>query len=163
MSATQPVGQPTAELMAFAAIGWAFREAVRAPARAIVLATILGALAGATSPAVEIAAADSPGPARLRAHAIGRAAATTPLQAAFLTGLAAGESPSLATPVVAAALAAGESVDAAGATVLDAVIAGTEIAVRVERALGAAHRERAAGTPAERADVSALRLRRHAC
>jgi 2-methylcitrate dehydratase PrpD len=107
-----------------------------------VLATVLRALAGAQSGAAQIAASDAPGPARLRARAVGRAAATTPLYAAFLTGIAAGDDATLATPVVAAALAAGESVDAAGATVLDAVVAGTEIAVRVERALGAAHRER---------------------
>jgi 2-methylcitrate dehydratase PrpD len=67
---------------------------------------------------------------------------TTPLRAAFLTGLAAGEAATLATPAVCAALALGESLDAPGATVLDAIVAGTEIAVRVERALGAGHRER---------------------
>jgi 2-methylcitrate dehydratase PrpD len=142
VSAANPVVQPTAELMAFAGNGWAFREPVRAPARELVLATVLRALAGAQSGAAQIAASDAPGPARLRARAVGRAAATTPLYAAFLTGIAAGDDATLATPVVAAALAAGESVDAAGATVLDAVVAGTEIAVRVERALGAAHRER---------------------
>jgi 2-methylcitrate dehydratase PrpD len=59
-----------------------------------------------------------------------------------LTGLAAGEDGTVATSVVAAALAIGESADAPGATVLDAIVAGTEVAVRVERALGAGHRER---------------------
>ncbi len=142
MSAAGPAVQPTAELMAFAGNGWAFREPVRAPARELVLATVLRALSNAQSAAVTIAAADAPAPARMRAHAIGRNAATTPLYAAFLTGIAAGDDATIATPVVAAALAAGESVDAAGATVLDAVVAGTEIAVRVERALGVAHIER---------------------
>ena len=142
MSAAEPAVQPTAELMAFAGNGWAFREAVRTPARDLVLATVLRALSNAQSPAVMIAAADAPPPARMRAHAIGRSAATTPLYAAFLTGIAAGDDATLATPVVAAALAVGESVDAAGATVLDAIVAGTEIAVRVERALGVAHIER---------------------
>jgi 2-methylcitrate dehydratase PrpD len=142
MSGAEAAVQPTAELMAFAGNSWAFREPVRAPARELVLATVLRALSNAQSPAVTIAAADAPGPARMRARAIGRASATTPLYAAFLTGIAAGDDATLATPVVAAALAAGESVDAAGATVLDAIVAGTEIAVRVERALGSAHRER---------------------
>ncbi len=142
MSATPAAHQPTAELIAFAATGWAFREPVRAPARRIVLATLLRAMANARSAAVEIAAAGAPGPARMRARAIGRPDVTTPLRAAFLTGLAAAEDGVLATPVVAAAFAAGESVDAAGATVLDAIVAGTEIAVRVERALGPGHRER---------------------
>ncbi len=142
MSAAGPAVAPTAELMAFAGNGWAFREPVRAPARELVLATVLRALSNARSAAVTIAAADAPAPARMRAHAIGRSAATTPLYAAFLTGIAAGDDATIATPVVAAALAAGESVDAAGATVLDAVVAGTEIAVRVERALGVAHAER---------------------
>lgn len=142
MSATERGAQPTAELIAFAANGWAFREPVRAPAREIVLATLLRATANATSAAVEIAAAGSPAPARMRARAIGRPAFTTPLQAAFLTALAAGDDPSLATPAVAAAFALGESTDAPGATVLDAIVAGTEIAVRVEAALGAAHRAR---------------------
>ena len=142
MSAASATRQPTAELIAFAATGWAFREAVRAPARRIVLATLSRALANARSAAVEIAAAGAPGPARMRARAIGRPDVTTPLQAAFLTGLAAAEDGVLATPVVAAALAIGESVDAPGATVLDAIVAGTEVAVRVERALGPGHRER---------------------
>jgi 2-methylcitrate dehydratase PrpD len=142
VSAAESTVHPTAELIAFAANGWAFREPVRAPAREIVLATLLRAMANARSAAVEIAAAEAVAPARLRAHAIGRPAVTTPLHAAFLTGLAAGEDAVLATPVVAAAFALGESVDAPGATVLDAIVAGTEIAVRVERALGAAHRER---------------------
>jgi 2-methylcitrate dehydratase PrpD len=142
VSAAESTVHPTAELIAFAANGWAFREAVRAPAREIVLATLLRAMANARSAAVEIAAAEVVSPARLRAHAIGRPAVTTPLHAAFLTGLAAGEDAVLATPVVAAAFALGESVDAPGATVLDAIVAGTEIAVRVEGALGAAHRER---------------------
>jgi 2-methylcitrate dehydratase PrpD len=75
----------------------------------------------------------------MRARAIGRPDVTTPLRAAFLSALAAGDDPSLAAPIVCAAFAAGESVDAAGATVLDAVIAGLEIAVRVERALGPGH------------------------
>jgi 2-methylcitrate dehydratase PrpD len=141
MSAEATV-QPTAELIAFAGNGWAFRDPVRAPARELVLATVLRAIGNAQSPAVTIAAADAPGPARMRARAVGRAAATTPLYAAFLTGIAAGDDATLATPVVAAALAVGESVDAAGATVLDAIVAGTEIAVRVERALGTAHSER---------------------
>ncbi len=142
MSASQPAMHPTAGLMAFAGNGWAFREPVRAPARELVLATVLRALSNVQSAAVMMAAADAPAPARMRAHAVGRSAATTPLYAAFLTGIAAGDDATLATPVVAAALAVGESVDAAGATVLDAIVAGTEIAVRVERALGAAHRER---------------------
>lgn len=129
-------------MIAFAANGWAFRDAVRAPAREIVLATLLRATAHASSTAVEIAATGSPAPARMRARAIGRPAYTTPLNAAFLTALAAGDDPSLATPVVAAAFAIGESADAPGATVLDAIVAGTEIAVRVEAALGAAHRAR---------------------
>jgi 2-methylcitrate dehydratase PrpD len=142
MSATSGTAHPTAELIAFAANGWAFRDAVRAPARALVTAIVLRAMPGAHSPAVEIAAADTPGPARLRAHAIGRVPVTTPLFAAFLTGLAAGEDAALATPVTAAALALGESVDAPGATVLDAIVAGTEVAARVEGALGAGHRDR---------------------
>jgi 2-methylcitrate dehydratase PrpD len=142
VSATERSAHPTAELISFAANGWAFREPVRAPAREIVLATLLHATANATSAAVEIAATGLPAPARMRARAIGRPAFTTPLQAAFLTALAAGDDPSLATPVVAAAFALGESVDAPGATVLDAIVAGTEIAVRVEAALGAAHRMR---------------------
>jgi 2-methylcitrate dehydratase PrpD len=142
MSLTAGTTHPTAELIAFAANGWAFRDAVRAPARELVAAIVLRAVAGAHSAAVEIAAADSPRPARLRARAIGRAAVTTPLHAAFLTGLAAGEDAVLATPVVAAAFALGESVDAPGATVLDAIVAGTEVAARVEGALGAGHRDR---------------------
>jgi 2-methylcitrate dehydratase PrpD len=142
MSAAGPAVAPTAELMAFAGNGWAFREAVRAPARELVLATVLRALANAQSAAVTLAAADAPAPGRMRARAVGRVAITTPLYAAFLTGIAVGDDATLATPAVAAALAVGESVDAAGATVLDAIVAGTEIAVRVERALGAAHRER---------------------
>lgn len=142
MSVTPGAAHPTAEMIAFAANGWAFREAVRAPARDIVAATLARALRGAHSAAVEIAAAGAPGPARLRARAIGRAPFTTPLYAAFMTGLAAGEDGAFATPVVAAALTIGESADAPGATVLDAIVAGTEVAVRVERALGAGHRER---------------------
>jgi 2-methylcitrate dehydratase PrpD len=142
VSATGHTVHPTADLIAFAANGWAFRDAVRAPARELVLATLLRAMANATSAAVEIAATGSPAPARMRARAIGRPAYTTPLQAAFLTALAAGDDPALATPVVAAAFALGESTDAPGATVLDAIVAGTEIAVRVEAALGAAHRAR---------------------
>jgi 2-methylcitrate dehydratase PrpD len=142
VSTAGPAVQPTTELMAFAGSGWAFREPVRAPARELVLATVLHALSNAQSSAVTIAAADAPGAARMRAHAVGRAAVTTPLYAAFLTGIAAGDDATLATPAVAAALAVGESVDAPGATVLDAIVAGTEIAVRVAAALGAAHRER---------------------
>ncbi len=133
---------PTADLIAFAANGWAFRASVRTPAQPLLLATVLGAVAGATAERVTIAAAGVVPPARMRAHALGRAAATTPLHAAFLTGLAVGEDATLAAPAICAALAVGESVDAAGATVLDAIIAGTEIAVRVERALGAGHRAR---------------------
>jgi 2-methylcitrate dehydratase PrpD len=142
MSAIERTLHPTAELIAFAANGWAFREPVRAPAREIVLGTIARAVANARAERVEIAAAGAPGPARLRAHALGRAAVTTPLDAAFLTGLAAGDDAGVATPVVCAAFAIGESVDAPGATVLDAIVAGTEIAVRVERALGPGHRRR---------------------
>ena len=142
MSATERAVHPTAELITFAANGWAFREAVRSAARPIALSALLDALNGARTERVEIAAADSPPPARMRAHALGRPAPTTPLRAAFLMGLAAGEDATLATPAVCAALATGESVDAPGATVLDAIVAGTEIAVRVERALGAGHRDR---------------------
>ncbi len=142
MSATKGAVHPTAELIAFAANGWAFREAVRAPAHALVVSALARAIAGAHSARVEIAAAKSPGPARMRARAVGRAALTTPLHAAFLSALAAGEDADLATPVVCAALALGESVDAPGAMVLDAIVAGTEIAVRVERALGPDHVER---------------------
>lgn len=142
MSTAEGTAEPTAELIAFAARGWAFRDAVRAPAHEIVLTTVLHAIANAHAQTVEIAAADSPAPARMRARAIGRSAPTTPLHAAFLTGLAVGEAAGLATPAVAAAFALGDSVDAPGATVLDAIVAGTEIAMRVERALGPAHRER---------------------
>jgi len=142
VSASAGAVHPTDELIAFAAQGWAFRDPIRTPAREIVLATLLRALAGANAPAVEIAARELPPPARMRAHAFGRAAATTPLRAAFLTGLAAGDDDALATPIVAAACAVGESVDAAGATVLDAIVAGTEIAVRVAAALGTGHGER---------------------
>ena len=130
MSTSERAVHPTAELIAFAANGWAFRDAVRGPARAFVLVTLVQAMASARAPRVEIAAADAPGPARMRAHAIGRAAVTTPLRAAFVTGVAAGEAATLTTPVVCAAFALGE------------IVAGTEIAVRVERALGAGHRER---------------------
>lgn len=129
-------------MIAFAGSAWAFREPVRAPARTIVLDTIARALAGAHAERVEIAASGAPGPARMRAHALGRAALTTPLDAAFLSALAAGEDGGLETPVVCAALAIGESVDAAGATVLDAIVAGCEVAVRVERALGSGHLRR---------------------
>ena len=139
MSTTERAVHPTAELVAFAANGWAFREPVRAPARRIVLAVIASALANAQSPRVGIAAAGSPAPARMRARALGRIGSTTPLQAAFLTALAAADHATIATPVVCAALAIGESVDAPGATVLDAIVAGSEIAVRVERALGPGH------------------------
>jgi 2-methylcitrate dehydratase PrpD len=142
MSATERAVHPTADLIAFAANGWAFREPVRTPARAIVLTVIARALANAHSARVEIAAAGAPGQARLRAHALGRAAVTTPLRAAFLSALAAGDDANVATPVVCAALAIGESLDAPGATVLDAIIAGSEIAVRVERALGPGHIKR---------------------
>jgi 2-methylcitrate dehydratase PrpD len=142
MSATERAVHPTADLIAFAANGWAFREPVRLPARAIVLDAVASALANAQSARVEIAAQGAPGPARLRARALGRAAVTTPLRAAFLTALAAGDDANVATPVVCAALAMGDSLDAAGATVLDAIVAGTEIAVRVERALGAGHVKR---------------------
>jgi 2-methylcitrate dehydratase PrpD len=75
----------------------------------------------------------------MRARALGRAAVTTPLHAAFLSALAAGEDAGVATAVVCAAFAIGDSVDAPGATVLDAIVAGSEIAVRVERALGPGH------------------------
>jgi 2-methylcitrate dehydratase PrpD len=142
VSATERAVHPTADLIAFAANGWAFREAVRAAARPIVRSTLLNALAGAHAERVEIAAAGAPPPARMLAHAVGRSAPTTPLHAAFLMGLGAGEEATLATPAICAAFAIGESVDAPGATVLDAIIAGTEIAVRVERALGTGHRER---------------------
>jgi 2-methylcitrate dehydratase PrpD len=142
MSATERAIHPTADLIAFAATGWAFREPVRAPARAIVLSAIAGAIANAHAERVEIAAIGAPAPARLRARALGRAMPTTPLRAAFLTALAAGDDANVATAVVCAALAVGESADAAGATVLDAIIAGSEIAVRVERALGAGHVKR---------------------
>lgn len=142
MSTPQPPVAPTPELIAFAASGWAFRDTVRAPAREIVSATLLRALAGAHADRVEIAAAGAPPPARMRARAIGRAEPTTPLQAAFLTGLAAGDDAAPATAIVAAAFALGESVDAAGASVLDAIVAGCEIAARVASALGASHRER---------------------
>lgn len=142
MSATERAVHPTADLIAFAANGWAFREPVRAPAREIVLVTLARAVANAHAERVEIAAAGTPGPARMGARALGRAAFTTPLDAAFLTGLAAGDDAGVATPVVCAAFAIGESVDAPGAIVLDAIVAGTEIAVRVERALGAGHRRR---------------------
>ena len=131
---------PSADLIAFAGNAWAFREPERAKAREIVLETLVLAAAGAHSQRVEIAAGgDVPSPARMRARAIGRPDITTPLRAAFLSALAAGDDATLATPVVCAALAVGESVEAAGATVLDAVIAGLEIAVRVERSLGAGH------------------------
>jgi 2-methylcitrate dehydratase PrpD len=142
VSATEGISKPTADLVAFAANGWAFREPVRAVAREIVLATLLRAVTDAHSERVEIAAAEGPGPARMRARALGRDAVTTPLHAAFLTGLAAGDDPSLATPAVCAAFAVGESVDASGASVLDAIVAGTEVAVRVERALGPSHAAR---------------------
>jgi 2-methylcitrate dehydratase PrpD len=142
VTVTPGAAHPTAELIAFAATGWAFREAVRAPAHDILAATIVRAMRGARSAAVEIAAIGAPAPARLRARAVGRAKFTTPLHAAFITGLAAGEDGTIATPVVAAALAIGESTGAPGATVLDAIVAGTEVAVRVERALGAGHRDR---------------------
>ena len=132
----------SAELIAFAANGWAFREPVRAPARALVLTTVFRAIEHANDPAVAIAAQGAPPPARMRARALGRSSFTTPLHAAFLTALAAGDDPAIASPVVAAAFALGESADAPGAAVLDAVVAGTEIAVRVERALGAAHAAR---------------------
>lgn len=142
MSAGSETAHPSAELIAFAANGWAFREAVRAPARELVLATVARALAGTHAEAVEIAARTVPPPARMRAHALGRGAPTTPLHAALLTGIAAGDGSAIATPVVAAAFAVGESVDAAGATVLDAIVAGSEIAARVASALGAGHGER---------------------
>jgi len=132
--------QPSADLVAFAAKAYAFREPQRSVAREIVLETLLLAAAGARTQRVEIAAAgDAPSPARMRARAIGRPDMTTPLRAAFLSALAVGDDATIATPVVCAALAVGESVDAAGATVLDAIIAGVEIAVRVERSLGAGH------------------------
>ena len=131
---------PTAELVAFAAQAWAFREPVRAQARELVLDTLLSAAANARAQRVEIAAAgDGPGSARMRARAIGRPGITTPLRAAFLSALAAGDDATIATPVVCAAFAIAESVDAPGALVLDAVIAGTEVAVRIERALGTGH------------------------
>jgi 2-methylcitrate dehydratase PrpD len=137
---TLDITHPSADLIAFAAKAYAFREPERARARAIVLDTLLLAAAGARSQRVEIAGAgDEPGPARMRARAIGRPEITTPLRAAFLSALAAGDEATLATPVVCAAFAVGEAVDAAGATVLDAIIAGVEIAVRVERSLGAGH------------------------
>jgi 2-methylcitrate dehydratase PrpD len=130
---------PTAALVSFAAGAWAFREPERARAREMVLATLQSAIANAHSERVEIAAGGAGGTARMRARAIGRPEVTVPLRAALLTGLAAGDDATIATPVICAALALGESVDAAGATVLDAIIAGTEVAVRVERALGAGH------------------------
>jgi len=137
---TNDTANPTTELVAFAAQAWAFREPVRARAREIVLETLLLAAANAGSKRVEISATGAaPSPARMRARAIGRPDVTTPLRAAFLSALAVGDDATLATPAVCAAFAVGESIDAAGATVLDAVIAGTEIAVRVERALGAGH------------------------
>ena len=142
MNANETV-HPTAELVAFAAQAWAFREPVRAQAREIVLDTLLLGASGARSRAVEIAvASETPGQARMRARAFGRPEITTPLRAAFLSALAVGAAATLATPVVCAAFAVGESVDAPGALVLDAIVAGTEIAVRVERALGTGHLER---------------------
>jgi 2-methylcitrate dehydratase PrpD len=139
MSATETV-QPTADLVAFAAQAWAFREPVRAQARDLVLETLLAATANARARRVEIAATgDTPGPARMRARAMGRPEITTPLRAAFLSALAVGDGATLATPVVCAAFAVAESVDAPGALVLDAVVAGTEVAVRLERALGPGH------------------------
>jgi len=134
--------QPTAQLIAFAANAYAFHEPVRAPARALVLATVLAAAADARAERVELALAAAPPPSRLRARAIGRPQPLTPLHAAFATGVAAGPEASLAAPVVSAALALGESVDASGATVLDAIVAGSELALRLERALGAGHRAR---------------------
>jgi 2-methylcitrate dehydratase PrpD len=130
---------PTADLVAFAAQAWAFREPERARAREMLLATLQSAIAGAHSAPAEIAAGGAGGTARMHARAIGRPEVTMPLRAALLTGLAVGSDATIATPVICAALALGESVDAAGATVLDAIIAGTEIAVRVERALGTGH------------------------
>lgn len=139
MSAS-PALHPTADLVAFAAQAWAFREPVRAQAREIVLDTLLAAAAGARTKRVEIAAAgEGASPARMRVRALGRPEITTPLRAAFLSGLAVGDDATIATPVVCAAFAVAESVDAPGALVLDAVIAGTEVAVRIERALGTGH------------------------
>ena len=128
------------DLVAFAANAYAFREPERAQARELVLDTLTLAAAGARSQRVEIAAlGDVPSPARMRARALGRPEITTPLRAAFLGALGVGDDATIATPIVCAAFAVGESIDAAGATVLDAIIAGTEIAVRIERSLGAGH------------------------
>lgn len=137
------VNRPSAALIAFAARAPAFREPERAMAREIVLATLLRAAAHVRAPRVVIAAGGNVAtPARLHARAIGHPEMTTPLRAAFLSALAAGDDPSLAAPVVCAALAIGESVDASGESVLDAIIAGLEVAVRVERSLGAGHATR---------------------
>jgi 2-methylcitrate dehydratase PrpD len=130
----------SAELVAFAAKAYAFREPQRAIAREIVLENLIAAAANAHERRVEIAAGDdAPSPARLRARAIGRPDVTTPLRAAFLSALAIGDAGTVAAPVVCAAFALGEALDAAGATVLDAIVAGTEIAVRLEQSLGAGH------------------------
>lgn len=137
------IRHPSADLVAFAARAWAFREPVRAQARDLVLDTLLVAAANARTRRVEMAAAgDTPSVARMRARAIGRPEILTPLRAAFLSALAVGEGATIATPVVCAAMAVAESVDAPGALVLDAVVAGTEVAVRIERALGTGHRAR---------------------
>jgi 2-methylcitrate dehydratase PrpD len=143
MTATASAPSATAAIVAFAAHAYAFREPVRAQGRAVVLGTLLGATAGARSTRVEIAAATADnGASRMPARAVGRPAYTSPLQAAFLTALSAGDEATLVTPAVCAALAIGESIDAAGAIALDAVIAGAEIAVRVSTALGGGHRKR---------------------
>ena len=104
-----PALHPTADLVSFAAQAWAFREPVRAQAREIVLDTLLAAAAGARAKRVEIAAGgDVSSPARMRARALGRPEITTPLRAAFLSGLAVGDDATIATPVVCAAFAVAE-------------------------------------------------------
>jgi 2-methylcitrate dehydratase PrpD len=132
----------TDAVVAFAGNAWAFREPVRAAARPFVCAVVIAALAGATSERVTIALATlDAGTPRLRARAVGRVDARSPIDAAFLTALAAAGD-GCATPVAAAALAAGDATGSGGAMVLDAFIAGFEVAVRLERALGASFSER---------------------
>lgn len=143
MTAAAAPSRATDAIVSFATGGWAMRIPVRESGRMILANVLARALAGVRRPAVEcVLAARDPGTPRLAAHAIGRGERLSAIDAALLSGTAAGDIASPATPVTCAALAAGEAANAAGAVVLDAIVAGCEVAVRLAAALGDDHAAR---------------------
>ena len=133
----------TEAIVSFATGGWAMRIPIREGGRTVLANVLARALAGAHRDAVELALATRDrGEPRLAARVIGRNERLSVIDAALLDGIAAGDVPSLATPVVCAALATGEAANAGGAAVLDAIVVGCEVAVRLAASLGANHVER---------------------